>query len=130
MVVDNTAACAELRESDRNCKKCSLNIQKLSSYRFFQCMSHTWYLSIDFQLFLISPFLIYPAWKYGWKYLWTLPTLALLSCIYLFVMTLVFDIWLAGGREVAASFDFFLTWIYYPTHGKSQFFFKTKFNME
>jgi peptidoglycan/LPS O-acetylase OafA/YrhL len=82
------------------------------------CMSHTWYLSIDFQLFIISPFLIYPAWKYGWKYVWTLPTLALLSSIYLFVMSLVYRVWLVTKTDDAADFDFFLTWIYYPTHAR------------
>lgn len=82
------------------------------------CMSHTWYLSIDFQLFVISPFLIYPAWKYGWKYLWALPTLTLLVCIYLFTMSMVYNVWLGAGPPDAANFDFFLTWIYYPTHAR------------
>ena len=30
-----------------------------------QCMGHTWYLSVDMQLFLVSPLLIYPLWR--WK---------------------------------------------------------------
>lgn len=82
------------------------------------CMSHSWYLSLDFQLFLISPFLIYPAWKYGWKYLWTLPTLALLSSIYILVMSLVYKIYLVSDNPDAASFEFFIQWIYYPTHAR------------
>lgn len=81
-------------------------------------MSHTWYLSIDFQLFIISPFLIYPAWKFGWKYVWVFPTLAFLNCIYLFVMSMVYKVWLVTKTEDAADFDFFLTWIYYPTHAR------------
>jgi hypothetical protein len=81
-------------------------------------MSHTWYLSIDFQLFIVSPFLIYPAWKYGWKYVWVFPTLTFLVCIYLFVISMVYNVWLAAGPEDAADFNFFLTWIYYPTHAR------------
>jgi peptidoglycan/LPS O-acetylase OafA/YrhL len=81
-------------------------------------MSHSWYLSIDFQLFIVSPFLIYPAWKYGWKYLWLLPTLALLSSIYIFVMSLVFNVRIIGTTADFASINFFLTWIYYPTHAR------------
>jgi peptidoglycan/LPS O-acetylase OafA/YrhL len=81
-------------------------------------MSHTWYLSIDFQLFIVSPFLIYPAWKYGWKYVWVFPVVTLLVCIYLFVIALVFNVWLNAGPEDAADFNFFLTWIYYPTHAR------------
>lgn len=46
------------------------------------CPLHTWYLSVDFQLFVISPLLIYPARRYGWKYLWILPTLAVASSIF------------------------------------------------
>lgn len=81
-------------------------------------MSHSWYLSIDFQLFIISPFLIYPAWKYGWRYLWVLPALALLSSIYTFVMSLVFKIYIVSKTPDAASFEFFIQWIYYPTHAR------------
>lgn len=81
-------------------------------------MSHTWYLSVDFQLFIISPFLMYPAWKYGYKFLWTLPTVALLSSIYIFVMSLVFNIYIVSKSAEAASFEFFIQWIYYPTHAR------------
>ena len=76
------------------------------------------YLSIDFQLFIVTPFLIYPAWKFGWKYLWVLPTLALLSSIYIFVMSLVYNVYLVGRTPDAANFDFFIQWIYYPTHAR------------
>lgn len=50
-----------------------------------QCLEHSWYLSVDFQLFLLSPLLIFPIWKWGWKkVLWIFPTLILLSeaCIF------------------------------------------------
>lgn len=81
-------------------------------------MSHSWYLSIDFQLYLSSPFLIYPALKYGYKYVWTFPVIALLSSIYIFVMSLVFNIYIISKTPDAASFEFFIQWIYYPTHAR------------
>lgn len=81
-------------------------------------MSHSWYLSLDFQLFVLTPFLIYPAWKYGWKYLWTLPVLALLSSIYIFVISMVYNVYIVTKSPDAASFEFFIQWIYYPTHAR------------
>jgi peptidoglycan/LPS O-acetylase OafA/YrhL len=32
--------------------------------KYFQCVIESWYLSIDFQLYLISPLLLCPLWKY------------------------------------------------------------------
>ncbi|XP_053681623.1 nose resistant to fluoxetine protein 6-like [Sabethes cyaneus] len=29
------------------------------------CLGHSWYLSVDMQLFLLSPFIIYPLWRWG-----------------------------------------------------------------
>jgi peptidoglycan/LPS O-acetylase OafA/YrhL len=31
------------------------------------CLGHTWYLSADFQMFLVSPLIVYFMWKFGWK---------------------------------------------------------------
>lgn len=47
-----------------------------------QCGDHAWYLSVDFQLSIISPFLVYAIWKYGWKFAWTLLVLAIASSAY------------------------------------------------
>jgi peptidoglycan/LPS O-acetylase OafA/YrhL len=58
-----------------------LHVQNYVNLNNF-CVPHSWYLSADFQLFIISPILIYPGWKYGWKFLWTLPVLALMSSSY------------------------------------------------
>lgn len=33
----------------------------------FQCMGHTWYLSVDMQLFILAPFLIYLLYHYRTK---------------------------------------------------------------
>jgi peptidoglycan/LPS O-acetylase OafA/YrhL len=32
--------------------------------KYFQCVGQSWYLNIDFQLYLISPVLLYALWKY------------------------------------------------------------------
>jgi hypothetical protein len=81
-------------------------------------LPHVWYLSVDFQLFVISPFLIYPAWKYGWKYVWVFPTLTFLVCIYLFVISLVFEVWLPMGPKNEADLSIYLPWIYFATHAR------------
>lgn len=56
------------------------------------CGAPTWYLSVDFQLFLITPVLIYPSLKYGWKYLWVLPVLAISSCVYTLIISLEYKL--------------------------------------
>lgn len=52
---------------------------------FPQCIQPSWYLSVDFQLVLISPLIMYPAYKWGWKFLWTLPVYIVAIQIYTFV---------------------------------------------
>lgn len=48
---------------------------------WLQCMMPTWYLSVEWQMFLLAPLLIYPAWKFGRKILLVvLPTLIGASC--------------------------------------------------
>jgi len=79
-------------------------------------MSPTWYLSADFQLFVISPFLIHPAWKYGWKYLWSLVALAIISSIYALTMCLVYGITVYKPSQEAS--DFYAKFIYQPTHAR------------
>lgn len=78
------------------------------------CLPHSWYLSADFQLFLISPFFIYFAWKYGRKFIWTFPTIATLGSVYLLVATLIFEIQTTVRKE--GNFGDFFTILYYPTH--------------
>lgn len=34
----------------------------------FQCLNHTWYLAVDFQLFLITPIFVYVLWLLGRKF--------------------------------------------------------------
>lgn len=51
------------------------------------CMGHTWYLSPDFQLFLLAPLLIYPLWKYGRYFFSILPLLSMASMSYVFLVS-------------------------------------------
>jgi peptidoglycan/LPS O-acetylase OafA/YrhL len=81
-----------------------------------QCLNHSWYLGADFQLFLISPFLIYPAVKYGWKYLWSIPLLGFMSSIYVLIFYLVNNLY-ARGR-LPGEHQLIEKWIYFPTHAR------------
>lgn len=49
------------------------------------CMGHTWYLSTDFQLYILAPIFVYPLWKFGKRILVTLPILCLASVIFIFL---------------------------------------------
>lgn len=44
--------------------------------------------------------------------------LALMSSIYIFTMSMVYNIYIIGRTPDAASFEFFIQWIYYPTHAR------------
>ncbi|XP_001656258.2 nose resistant to fluoxetine protein 6 [Aedes aegypti] len=55
------------------------------------CLGHSWYLSVDMQLFLLSPLLIYPLWKFGKRVLILVGLLIATSMIYIFVMFMVHD---------------------------------------
>lgn len=64
----------------------------------FQCLDWSWYLSVDFQLFILSPLLIYPLWKWGWKFFWVLPVLIFLSMGCVFASSYTNDISVFVGR--------------------------------
>lgn len=55
------------------------------------CMNWTWYLSADFQLFLVSPALIYPAWRWKRKFVAAFPVLIAASMVYLFVISMAYE---------------------------------------
>lgn len=60
------------------------NIDKL-------CLNWTWYLAADFQLFVLSPILIYPAWRWRWKFFAVFPVMILLSQVYIFAISMVYE---------------------------------------
>lgn len=51
------------------------------------CMFHLWYLSPDFQLYLISPLLGILLWKYGKTILKIFPFFIFSSCFFIFVIS-------------------------------------------
>ncbi|CRL03773.1 CLUMA_CG016228, isoform A [Clunio marinus] len=80
------------------------------------CLQASWYLSVDFQLVLLSPLLLYPIYKWGWKFLWLLPTYVVAIEVWAFVVS--FKNKYKAARllmppEVGQTFgvDF-----YFPTH--------------
>ncbi|XP_055643556.1 nose resistant to fluoxetine protein 6-like [Toxorhynchites rutilus septentrionalis] len=77
------------------------------------CIGHSWYLSVDMQLYILSPLIIYPLWRWGRKILIAVVCLVLLSMGCVIATFLVNDLRLAfmGG---ASSDRMKLT--YFPTH--------------
>lgn len=49
-----------------------------------QCLGHSWYLAVDTQLYIVSPFILIGLWKWGRKFLTVFVVLSLLSigCIF------------------------------------------------
>ncbi|CAO1362003.1 unnamed protein product [Diamesa serratosioi] len=80
------------------------------------CLLNSWYLSIDFQLTLLSPIIVYPAWKYGWKFLWTLPVFITLTEFCTLMISLKYD--LKGFKDLNSQdlIKIYNRMIYYPTH--------------
>lgn len=79
------------------------------------CLNHGWYLSADFQLFIISPFIILIIYKYGKKFLLIPVALFLATIIYLISISIVFDI----GMPAPSASQNYLDFIYFPTHSRA-----------
>lgn len=55
------------------------------------CLNWTWYLAADFQLFVLSPILIYPAWRWRWKFFAVFLIMILLSKVYIFAISMTYE---------------------------------------
>ncbi|XP_055551766.1 O-acyltransferase like protein-like [Wyeomyia smithii] len=53
------------------------------------CLAHTWYLSVDMQLYILSPLILVPLWKYGKRMVPFIVLLALLSIACVFTTFMV-----------------------------------------
>lgn len=77
-----------IQEQSLNCKKywfaVLFHVQNFVNPENL-CLGHTWYLSADFQLFLLSPLFVLPLWKFGKRILVTLPILCLASIAFIFL---------------------------------------------
>ncbi|XP_065079877.1 O-acyltransferase like protein-like [Ochlerotatus camptorhynchus] len=81
------------------------------------CLPHTWYLSVDMQLYLISPLIIYLLWKFGTLTLIGLSFLVLLSVACVFTSFMVNDFVLNPPMTPDREFERDrLT--YYSTHAR------------
>ncbi|KAG5670728.1 hypothetical protein PVAND_000972 [Polypedilum vanderplanki] len=82
------------------------------------CLAHSWYLSVDFQLFILSPLLIYPAWKFGWKFLWLFFVLIIAVIVYTFLIAFSFEVAAYHLRLEQISTIAYYLFIYFPTHAR------------
>lgn len=58
----------------------------------FQCLGQTWYLAIDFQLFILSPIILIPLWRWP-KYTLYASVALVFGCIISgFVVSYHFDL--------------------------------------
>lgn len=49
-----------------------------------KCYDISWYLAVDFELFLITPILVYPLWRWKNKFVWVLIVLVVMVQFCLF----------------------------------------------
>ncbi|KAL9695964.1 hypothetical protein quinque_015249 [Culex quinquefasciatus] len=56
------------------------------------CLGHSWYLSVDMQLFLLSPLIVYPLWRWGPRVLIAVGVLILASMGCLLSVYLINDL--------------------------------------
>lgn len=58
---------------------------------FFQCIFPTWFISVNMQLYLISPPIIFAVAKFGWRCAALLGLIAFATIAYIFTMSLIYD---------------------------------------
>ncbi|XP_065079913.1 nose resistant to fluoxetine protein 6-like [Ochlerotatus camptorhynchus] len=80
------------------------------------CLGWTWYLSVDMQLFILAPALIYPLWRYGERVLIVIASLAVLSMGSVFVTFIVKDYRYSYIDSSGDGLKYVLT--YFPTHAR------------
>lgn len=79
------------------------------------CLGHSWYLSVDMQLYLVSPLIVYPLWRWGRRVLIVIGGLILASMGCVIGSFLVNDLHLAfvdAGRTDQSR----MALTYQPTH--------------
>uniref|UniRef100_A0A182P7U7 Nose resistant-to-fluoxetine protein N-terminal domain-containing protein n=1 Tax=Anopheles epiroticus TaxID=199890 RepID=A0A182P7U7_9DIPT len=81
------------------------------------CLGHSWYLSVDMQLYLLAPLLVYPLWRWGRRVLLLLAGLTVASmatvCALFFAHHLRLS-FLAVDEERLRH-----VYTYYPTHTRA-----------
>ncbi|XP_055546757.1 nose resistant to fluoxetine protein 6-like [Wyeomyia smithii] len=86
------------------------------------CIPHTWYLSIDMQLYIVTPLLVYALWKLGVQFAPALALLMMASMVCVFATFSSNDFWLnpemTPDREAHR-----LRSTYYATHARMSVWF-------
>ncbi|XP_058467393.1 nose resistant to fluoxetine protein 6-like [Malaya genurostris] len=104
--------------NDETCSKywwsALLHIQNYVNPRSM-CLGWTWYLSVDMQLYILGPALIYPLWRYGKRVLFGIALLALLSMGCVFTTVLINDFRI---NQNAPNVQDKSVLTYYPTHAR------------
>ncbi|XP_049280121.1 O-acyltransferase like protein-like [Anopheles funestus] len=80
------------------------------------CFVHTWYLSVDMQLYIVSPLLIYLLWRYGKRFVPAIVLLALLSISCVFATFMVNEYRL--NRSAPRGDGLMPRKTYHPTHAR------------
>ncbi|XP_053673421.1 nose resistant to fluoxetine protein 6-like [Anopheles nili] len=80
------------------------------------CFVHTWYLSVDMQLYLVAPLLTYLLWRYGRRFVPVIVTLALLSIACVFATFMVNEYRL--NRSAPRGDGLLARKTYHPTHAR------------
>ncbi|CAG9801151.1 unnamed protein product [Chironomus riparius] len=80
------------------------------------CIQPSWYLSADFHLVLISPLVMYPAYKYGWKFMWIFPCYIIGIVAWIFTASMIHEykparLLMPSDAGLQSAIDF-----YFPTH--------------
>jgi peptidoglycan/LPS O-acetylase OafA/YrhL len=83
------------------------------------CINHSWYLSIDFQLFVISPFIIYLIHKFGKKGLSVPAILCVGTMIYIFSIAMVLNIEMPRLASGEGDDPIYSKYIYFPTQSRA-----------
>nr|CAD7414571.1 unnamed protein product [Timema cristinae] len=82
-----------------------------------ECLEQCWYLAVDTQLFLLSPILLYPMWKWSSKYVYVIiAALTTLGIAVTFVVAYVYKFPVNYLQLDDASLADYLRALYYPTH--------------
>ncbi|XP_035778080.1 nose resistant to fluoxetine protein 6-like isoform X1 [Anopheles albimanus] len=92
-----------------------LYVQNYTHYTSM-CFVHTWYLAVDMQLYLLSPLLIYPLWRYGKRFIPAIVLLALLSISCVFATFMVNEYRL--NRSAPRGDGLMPRKTYHPTHAR------------
>ncbi|CAO1428231.1 unnamed protein product [Diamesa tonsa] len=82
------------------------------------CLPHSWYLSTDFQLFLMSPIIVYPLWKYGNRFFFFLPILALVSIGYIFITSMEMGIGVFSVHNIIVRRKLYNQYFYLPPYAR------------